>query len=182
METAAPEQEDQDQARYALWLVPQNEAEQRFVSVIETLSSQHNCPRFAPHVTLVSGLADPEQDLIDKTENLAREMEQIPVTATGFAMEPYYFKSFYLKLDPSAALLLAYQRATQSFSTSAESYAPHVSLLYGSVARDTKIAMGNEVHQQVPASFNLDRLYLVHLSLAVPNWTIVSRHDLKSAS
>lgn len=182
MGTATDKQEEQVQGRYALWLVPQGDAEQRFASVMENLSNRHNSPRFAPHVTLLGGLIGAEADLVEKTSKLAEELEQIPVTAIGLAMEPYYFKSFYLRLDPSAALLLAHQRAAQSFSAKAGSYAPHVSLFYGSLSRDVKVALGQEIHQQIPASFSLDRLYLVHLTLAVPNWTVVSRHDLRQIS
>lgn len=182
MKTAETEKEHQDLARYALWLIPEADAEQRFAEIIESLSNQHHCPRFAPHVTLVNGLHDTEEKLIEKTAVLAKELEQIPVAATGLAMEPYYFRSFYLKLESSAGLLLAYQRAGQSFTTRSGNYHPHVSLLYGSVARDAKTAMGIAVHQNVPIHFSLNRLYLVHQELAVPNWTIISRHDLNSSA
>jgi 2'-5' RNA ligase len=164
--------------RYAIWLIPEVSVEQRFSGVIEKLSERYGCPRFAPHTTLLSGIVDDEDALGDKTASLAQELEAVDVKATGFAMEPYYFHSFYLKLEPSSALLLAHQKASQSFEKKAGNFLPHISLLYGAVAREEKISLGSELHNQIPGAFKLDRLYLVHTTLAVPNWTVVSRYDL----
>jgi len=164
--------------RYAIWLVPDAGAEQKFLSVIDGLSDRYGCPRFLPHVTLLGGLGETEQELTEKVESLARELQAIDVTATGLAMEPYYFTSLYLKLEPSAALLLAYQKATQAFTARAGNFKPHVSLLYGSIPRQEKINIGAEIHNRVPATFRLNRLYLVKVTLAVPNWKVISRHDL----
>ena len=164
--------------RYAIWLIPEVGVEQKFSGVIESLSERYSCPRFAPHTTLLSGIVEDEEILRDKAATLAQELQPVDVTATGFAIEPYYFRSFYLKLEPSSALLLAHQKASQAFEKKAGNFAPHISLLYGAVARNEKLALGKELHSQIPAEFKLDRLYLVHTTLAVPNWTIISRHEL----
>ena len=181
MEFTTEQEEMESPGRYAVWLVPDANAEQRFANVVEDLSDRYNCPRFAPHTTLLSGLTGAESELVEKTRALASELTSVDVTATGLAMQPYYFTSFYLKLDPSAALLLAYQKATQAFLSRSGNFAPHVSLLYGSIPRTEKISLGAEIHNRVPGTFTLDRLYLVHITLAVPNWKIISRFDLPSA-
>jgi len=181
MEFTTEQQELEVPGRYALWLVPEASAEERLISVIEDLSDRYGCPRFLPHATILGGLGGTEQELIEKVDSLAGELQAIDVTATGLAMEPYYFTSFYLKLEPSAALLLSYQKATQVFTAKAGNFNPHVSLLYGSVPRQEKINIGAEIHSRVPGAFRLDRLYLVQITLAVPNWKVISRHDLPSA-
>ena len=164
--------------RYAIWLVPEISVEQKFSRVIESLSERYGCPRFAPHTTVLGGIVEDEEILRDKAAKLAEELQPVDVTATGFAIEPYYFRSFYLKLEPSSALLLAHQKTSQIFERQAGNFAPHISLLYGAVAREEKLALGKELHNQIPAEFKLDRLYLVHTTLAVPNWKVISRHEL----
>lgn len=180
MELTIEQQELEAPGRYAIWLVPDAGAEQKFLSIIDGLGDRYGCPRFLPHATLLGGLGDPEQELVEKVESLAQELRAIDVTATGLAMEPYYFTSLYLKLDPSAALLLAYQKTTQAFTARAGNFKPHVSLLYGSIPRQEKIDIGAEIHNRVPGAFRLDRLYLVQITLAVPNWKVISRHELSS--
>lgn len=166
--------------RYSLWLVPDSAAERQFAEAIDYLSERFPGPRFAPHVTLLSSLSGQEEDLATRTGELANELNSFNVTTTGLAMEPYYFRNFYLKLESSANFLLAYQRANQAFRKKAGSdFSPHVSLHYGTSSRDEKIGMGKEIHTQLPGKLGIDRLYLVQITLAVPNWRIISRYELQ---
>ena len=181
MEAADNNQEHQISGHYSLWLVPDASAERQFAEVIDYLGERFPGPRFAPHVTLLSGLNDDKDDLSAKTRELANELRSFNVSATGLAMEPYYFRNFYLKLESSANFLLAYQRAKQAFSESASSeFKPHVSLHYGTSPRDEKISMGEQVHSQLPSNIAIDKLYLVQITLAVPNWRIIRRFDLRA--
>lgn len=179
MEAADNNEEQQIGGHYSLWLVPDAGAERQFTEVIEYLGERFPGPRFAPHVTLLSGLRGNEDDLSAKTSELANELRSFKVSATGLAMEPYYFLNFYLKLESSANFLLAYQRANQAFSKSASSdFRPHVSLHYGTSPREEKNSMGEQIHGQLPVNIGFDKLYLVQITLAVPNWRIIHRHDL----
>jgi len=179
MEDTDNNAEQQIGGHYSLWLVPENIAERQFAEAIDYLGERFPGPRFAPHVTLLSGLSGQEEDLAATTSSLANELNSFSVNATGLAMEPYYFKNFYLKLESSAKFLLAYQRANQAFKKSANSnFNPHVSLHYGTSTRDEKINMGSEIHSQIPGKLDIDKLYLVHITLAVPNWRIISRYEL----
>lgn len=182
MEAADNNEEQQIGGRYSLWLVPDAGAERQFTEAIEYLGERFPGPRFAPHVTLLSGLRGSEEDLSAKANELANELQSFKVSATGLAMEPYYFRNFYLKLESSANFLLAYQRANQTFSISAGSdFKPHVSLHYGTSTREDKNSMGAQIHSQLPVDINFDRLYLVQITLAVPNWRIIHRQELMAS-
>lgn len=180
MEAADNNQEQQIGGHYSLWLVPGIATERQFSEAIDYLSERYSGPRFAPHVTLLSGLQGSEEELTSKTSILASELKAFDVRAKGLAMEPYYFRNFYLKLESSANFLLAYQRASKilSKSTGGE-FKPHISLHYGTSSREECISMGQEIHSQLPGNTIIDRLYLVHIPLAVPNWRIISRHEMQ---
>lgn len=180
METADNNQEQQISGHYSLWLIPGVATERPFAEAIDYLSERYSGPRFAPHITLLSGLQGPEEILVAKTSELAGEFNSFNIKATGLAMEPYYFRNFYLKLESSANFLLAYQRASKALSknTSVE-FVPHISLHYGTSSREECTSMGKEIHSQLPGNATIDRLYLVHIPLAVPNWRIISRHEMQ---
>ncbi len=181
MEATENNEEQQFGGHYSLWLVPDTIAERQFAEAIDYLSERFPGPRFAPHITLLSALSGEEEDLAAITSELANELTSFSVSATGLAMEPYYFRNFYLQLESSANFLLAYQRANQAFKKTASSnFNPHLSLHYGTSSRDERISMGEEIHTQIPGSLVIDRLYLVHITLAVPNWRIISRHELRA--
>lgn len=183
MEAADNNQEQELSGHYSLWLVPYVATERQFSEAIDYLSERYSGPRFAPHVTLLSGLQGSEQELIAKTNKLADELKSFDVKAAGLAMEPYYFRNFYLKLESSANFLRAYQRASQALSKSAGGeFSPHISLHYGTASREECTNMGKEIHSQLPGSTVIDRLYLVQIPLAVPDWRIISRHDLQPPS
>jgi 2'-5' RNA ligase len=180
MEATDDNQEQQLGGRYSLWLVPDTADERQFAEAIDYLSERFSGPRFAPHITLLSGLHGQVEDLATKTSGLASELKSFSAKATGLAMEPYYFRDFYLKLESSADLVLAYQRTNQTFSRSTDGdFRPHISLHYGTSSREERIDMGKEIHSQLPGNITIDKLYLVHITLAVPNWRIISRHELQ---
>lgn len=180
MEAADNNEEHLIGERYSLWLVPSVSEERQFIEVIDYLGERFPGPRFAPHVTLLSSLRGQEDDLSEKATDLANNLRSFNVSATGLAMEPYYFRNFYLKLESSANFLLAYQRANQTFSRStASEFNPHISLHYGTSLREEKNNMGEQIHGQLPGNITFDKLYLVQITLAVPNWRIIRRYDLR---
>ncbi len=164
-------------ARYALWLAPDEDSGGRFADVIGRLREQYGGPPFAPHVTLLENLIGSSDRVTAKADALAAALRPIPARALRLVMEPYYFRSLYLKLDPGAELVQAHEQAAQQFGVAPQdNFHPHLSLLYGLVPRKTKIAIGAQIHQDLPVEFTLTRLQLVRLSLAVADWkTVVDR-------
>jgi len=180
MEAADNNQEQHIGGHYSLWLIPDALAERQLAEAIDYLGERYSGPRFAPHVTLLSGLQGSEEDLVEKSRQLSNELTSFQARAIGLAMEPYYFRNFYLRLESSANFLLAYQRASQDLSKSTGGdFKPHISLHYGTSTREECMGMGKEIHSQLPGNVMIDKLYLVHITLAVPNWRIISRHDLR---
>lgn len=168
-----------DNTRYALWLVPRDDVAKQLADAIDYLCGHYRGPSFKPHVTLLSNISGLEEDLISKTKKLGQDLQELTLKATGLAMEPYYFRSFYLKLESAAGLLLAFQNAAKNFGLRGSgNYTPHVSLSYGFTTREEKIAMGRDIHKRLPGSLEFSHLQLVQVALAVPDWQVVCSVDL----
>jgi 2'-5' RNA ligase len=161
-------------ARYAVWLVPDEASSSQFAAILERLRGEYGGPPFAPHVTLLENLIGKAETVSARMESLANALRPMPVRAVRMVMEPYYFRSFYLKLETTEDLTRARDQAAREFGVKPESaFRPHISLLYGLVPRKTKIAIGPQIHQDLPVEFTLTRMQLVRLALAVSDWKTV---------
>ncbi len=167
--------------RYALWLLPTEAVAPRYTELIHRLAERYGTPRFGPHVTLLGWVTGPEQELIARTEHLARGLRALKLRGQTIAGEPYYFRCLYIKLQRHSALLGAHERASQSFMSGyASDYLPHLSLLYGQLPRAEKARLIAELENELPADLDVDRLQLVRITLSVQDWRPVVSHALQA--
>jgi hypothetical protein len=166
--------------RYALWLLPDQVGTDSFASLIDDLSNRYKGPRFAPHVTLLGRVTGAEEDLTDGTEHLAQQLRVLTLRPQGIAREAYYFRCFYVKLEPSADLAQAHESAADTFGCDFVSdYLPHLSLIYGHLPRKEKDELRSEIEPCLPPDFVVNRLQLVHLTVSVADWHAVTTCSLQ---
>lgn len=161
--------------RYALWLLPDAMVSDTFDEIIVRLSARYQGPHFAPHVTLLGWVTGSEPQLAEATAQLAQQLRVLRLRGAGFGGEQYYFRCFYLKLETSRELMQAHEQASAAFNAGHSSdYMPHLSLVYGQGAVTHKAALRQEVATSVPAQFSVDRLQLVHITVSVADWRVVT--------
>jgi 2'-5' RNA ligase len=161
--------------RYALWLLPGEEVSTAFADLIERLSQSYRGPRFAPHVTLLGWVTGTEEALAQTTAQLATQLDPFKLRPVGLDGEPYYFRCFYLKLDQSEALLRTHEKASTMFNAGHSSdYLPHLSLIYGQLSAPQKTRLQGELTDILSAEFIADRLQLVHITVSVADWRVVT--------
>jgi 2'-5' RNA ligase len=169
--------------RYALWLLPDAAAGDAFGDAIVRLSGRYQGPRFTPHVTLLGWVTGAEQQLAQTTAQLAQQLRVLHLRGSGFDGEQYYFRCFYLKLEASQELMQAHERASAAFNAGHSSdYMPHLSLVYGQGTVTDKAALTRELATSLPSEFSVDRLQLVHITVSVADWRVVTTCALGSAS
>jgi len=169
--------------RYALWLLPDAAASDTVGEVIGRLSARYHGPRFAPHVTLLGWVTGSEQQLTKTTVQLAQQLRVLSLRGAGFDGEQYYFRCFYLKLETSRELMQAHEQASAAFNAGHSSdYLPHLSLVYGQGTVTDKPALRQELVTSLPVQFAVDRLQLVHITVSVADWRVVTTCTLGSAS
>jgi hypothetical protein len=169
--------------RYALWLVPEDSAGEKLSGLIGTLSERYGGPRFPPHVTLLGWVTGDDVSLSEKTGRLAGQFKELNVHTRGFAGEAYYFRCLYARLEKSSELLAAHELASTTFGAGyADGYLPHVSLAYGYLDLEEKIKLRDELNGSVPAQFNVNRLQLIHITVAIADWRVVTSCALTADS
>lgn len=167
--------------RYSLWLLSNQAATDSFTGLIDDLSNRYKGPRFAPHVTLLGRVTGAEKDLAKTTEDLAQQLRALTLRPQEIAWEAYYFRCFYVKLEHSAELAHAHKSAAAAFGVDFVSdYLPHLSLIYGHLSREEKDRLRDEIEPHIPPDFVADRLQLVHVTVSVADWRVVTTCSLQN--
>lgn len=125
----------------ALWLTPSpfSPAASSSPKLISDLSTTHDTLSFAPHVTLLTGIATdaPVPPLIDALEKALVDIKPFHITYTEFGTHGTYFQYLFAAVDKSdelAELRSVVRRAClpQLPAEEPAAYFPHLSLMYGS--------------------------------------------------
>ena len=98
------------------WLVPAaGPVRDRLAGVIAGLAAEHGAPVFAPHVTM-AGVAEAEPDAAARVlERVVAGVPPFEVTLTGFGYEPEFFRSLYLRAEPSARLTALHEAGQRAW-------------------------------------------------------------------
>jgi len=143
------------------WLVPAaGPVRDRLAGVIAGLAAEHGAPVFAPHVTM-AGVAEAEPDAAARVlERVMAGVAPFEVALTGFGHEPEFFRSLYLRAEPSARLTVLHEEGQRAWGLDAETgppYRPHLSLLYTRhVPEERKPAIADGLGLALPVTIRVD--------------------------
>jgi 2'-5' RNA ligase len=143
------------------WLVPAaGPVRDRLAGVIAGLAAEHGSPVFAPHVTMAD-VAEAEPDAAAQVlERVVAGVPPFEVTLTGFAHEPEFFRSLYLRAEPSAWLTALHETGRRAWgldSGAGPPYRPHLSLLYArDLPEERKPAIADGLGLALPMTIRVD--------------------------
>ena len=143
------------------WLVPAaGLVRDRLAGVITRLAGEHGGPVFPPHITMAGVVQSSAEAAARVLGRLVTGVPPFEVTLTGFGHEPEFFRSLYLRAEPSArltALHEAGQRAWGHDSETGPPYRPHLSLLYTRhVPEERKAAIADGLGLAPPVTIRVD--------------------------
>ena len=140
------------------WLVPAaGPVREGLAGVITRLAAEHGGPVFAPHVTM-NGSVDAEPEVAARLlERLVAEVLPFEVTLPGFGYEPEFFRSLYLRAEPSARLTALHQAGQRAWGIEGPPYRPHLSLLYArQLPEERKPAIADGLGLALPVTIRVD--------------------------
>jgi len=140
------------------WLVPAaGPVRDRLAGIIARLAAEHAAPVFVPHVTL-AGVVEASPDVA--TLVLGRLVAGVPpfvVTLTGIGHEPEFFRSLYLRAEPTAILTALHEAGERAWGLDGPPYRPHLSLLYArDLPEERKPAIAGALGLALPATIRVD--------------------------
>jgi 2'-5' RNA ligase len=165
--------------KYSLWLMPTGDVARTFSRIISRLAEQYASPTFTPHVTLLGSIETSEQDVITRSGALASLIHPFTIRLTSVGYSDQYFRALFVRVDPTDALLAAYQEACKAFPKLIKpDYMPHLSLLYGNLPVEVKQRGIEEIGGQFSDEFYVESLHL-YLTEGLPDaWREVRQFSL----
>jgi 2'-5' RNA ligase len=166
--------------RLALWLVPDEPVRSRLDALIARWAERMGAPRFAPHVTLLSGLALPLSEALAPVVEAAARSTAVPVAFPRAAHSGEYYRCVFLDAEPTPELLGIHQRARRVLRRGPDRFRPHLSLVYGRFeeARRSELAGEAERELALPLRATAGRLELHETGGAPARWRRVAWFDL----
>lgn len=150
---------------YCIWFMPTGCLYKRLSALISRLSRQHATPHFEPHVTLVSDIFLPKEEVIFMTTKLARALAPVEISLRKIGYANEYFRCLFIEAKKTKTLVKANKIARSVFNMELDSeYMPHLSLMYGEVSTDEKERIRADVGPRFDIRFTTKRIHLVSAS------------------
>ena len=143
------------------WFVPAaGPVRDLLAATIGRLAAEHGAPAFPPHVTM-AGMFDADEDAAASTlAGLLTGVRPFPVTFPSVGHEPTYFRSLYLRAEPSPQLTSLHQAARLAWAPDLPPYQPHLSLLYSDFSEQRKRAIIAAIDLPLPLTIAMDAVEL----------------------
>lgn len=155
----------------SLWLMPEGAARDRLAAVIARLAARLTTRPFAPHVTLLAGLEGPEERLLAAAASVAASVRPFRVRLVAVEGRDEPFRCLFARAVADESLRAAHAAAARAFDREPDpAFLPHLSLVYGTLARETKRALATELASAVAVSFEAARLRAWRTEGPVRDW------------
>jgi hypothetical protein len=164
----------------SLWLVPEGDERDFLGRLIEGLAEKLRAPAFAPHVTLLPGLAGSEGEVVRRAKEMAATLEPHAMPLGPIEGRPEYFRCLYARVPETLRLLTTHALGRLTFRRTAEvAFEPHLSLLYGSLSSAERELLVAELTPRLPARLTCTALEVVRTQGPVAEWRSLARFDIR---
>jgi 2'-5' RNA ligase len=164
---------------YSLWLTPAGDARTSLARLIAELAEQHGGPRFPPHITLLGSIVGTDDEIGRLAGEVARQLVPQRVEFDGLGAENLYFRTLYLVVKPTSAVMAANALARRAFADErTDPFRPHLSLVYGDYSAEIKGAISAAIQARLPAGCDVRALDVYQTEPPVDAWRLAHRFPL----
>lgn len=164
---------------YALWLTPEEPMFSFLEGAISRLSQEYAIPRFDPHVTLVSGIMAPEEEVLANTALLAGALKPFRLELGNVGYFDEYFRCLFVEVVPEDSLIKANRTAREAFRLQMQPpYMPHLSLVYGKLQIETKRVIAASFALLSGKALEIHHLTLYRVTGAPHEWKYIEKFEL----
>jgi len=168
---------------YTIWFVPTGELHDELAGIIFRLSREYRAPAFEPHITLLGGIAETEENVMSKTADLAGFLKPFSIRFTALDSLDEYFRCVFLRVQETEGLMQANAKARELFGRKQDPpFIPHLSLLYGSFPTSTKEQIIENIGREFSRTFEAKSLYLTTSSKNTDfkDWRVLEEFPLQT--
>jgi 2'-5' RNA ligase len=159
----------------SLWLVPAGADRQRLDSLIARLAARLGTSPFEPHLTLLPAIDGSPASVAATARALAARLRPVAVRLESVEGRDEHFRCLVALAAPDEPLREAHAAAARAFGRQPDpSFLPHVSLVYGRLAPETKRALASEVAPAAALAFRAARLHVWLTEGPVEDWREVA--------
>ncbi len=165
--------------RYSIWALPEQSTEQELQKIITLFSQLYGGPHFEPHMTLLGDVKGESAQMVDVVDELAAGLDELSLRFGEVSFSTTFFQSVFIRVLATAQLMEQNLKAKRLFQLENNLFMPHVSLLYGDHAMETREEAAYRVF--LPNTvYNVNRLALVPSTPDPSEWDIL--HQAKIGS
>ncbi len=167
-----------------LWLLPDAPAFDEIRALITELSARHRSPAFEPHITLLSGILDREEQALEKAQAIAERFSPISAAFRQVEYLEEYYRCLFFSTTHSSELLQIRAECEQIFEhTNIQPFVPHISFLYGAIPVFQKQAIAEDIArhraQLLLRPLRMPTLRLVRTQRTPEFWETVAEWTLR---
>ena len=119
-------------AGYSIWIEPTGDLLKRYQGVVNSLAQRFGTPEFMPHLTLVGGIDQPKDQVIERTSELAWKTKPFEIDLTGEieCRDGDWTRTMVMLAQLNPPLAELYHRSLRLFRLNRREIGPHISLMY----------------------------------------------------
>ena len=161
----------------SIWLCPDNDDELYIQNIINDLSDIHDCERFYPHCTLLSGIKENNNDLENIIDKSIKNIGPIMVKSKRISFTDIFWKTVFIELIVANDLLSLQQNILKQVKSDIKyKFDPHISLIYNKMPKESKKKIINSL--KIKSSFMMNKVVAVKTGQNISNWKKIVERKL----
>lgn len=131
--------------KYFVWIIPPEPVFSELDNILRDLSQKYDGPLFHPHMTLLSNVEKPLEEIQQAVENAVHGLDTFKLSLGPISFSTTYHQSVFVRVNSIAPLMNLNLSLKKSLGFQNTVFMPHMSLLYGDHDMETREKVTKEL-------------------------------------